>query len=158
MVNIRHVRFVRLRKVLKQFFELPNVLCGTSDYLKHLQSNFKIVSNLVQGSFWKEKVSRFEGKTVLPLFLYFDEYENNNPLGSHKGMGKCGAVYVTIPCLPPTYQSKLENIFLFLIFNILDRETFRNKIIFSKTVEELNFLQQTGIDITCSGGSFRIYF
>jgi len=35
-----------------------------------------------------------------PLILHFDDYEPNNPLGSHAGRGKCGAVHLWIPCLP----------------------------------------------------------
>jgi len=40
----------------------------------------------------------FNGKTVLPLFMYFDDFESGNVLGSHSGIHKVGAVYVSIPC------------------------------------------------------------
>lgn len=31
-------------------------------------------------------------KKMLQLFLYYDDYENNNSLGSHAGVQKCGAI------------------------------------------------------------------
>ncbi|OXU17363.1 hypothetical protein TSAR_007972 [Trichomalopsis sarcophagae] len=66
----------------------------TIQYIESLKSSNIVISNIVQGSFWKERMTHFQNKTVLPLIMYFDEYENNNPLGSHKGLSKSGAVYV----------------------------------------------------------------
>jgi len=43
---------------------------------------------------------------VLLLFVYFDDVEINNPLGSHSS--KLGAVYVTLPCLPLECRSLLK--------------------------------------------------
>lgn len=95
---------------------------------------------------------------IFPLFLYFDEFEPNNPLGSHRGIAKCGAVNVSIPCLPPEFQSKLDNIFLFSLFNTLDREKFKNDSIFSKIIEELDFLETTGITVNDGQLELQIYF
>lgn len=53
----------------------------------------------MQGLHWKEKVKNREGKIVFSLILGFDDYERNNPLGSHKGIGKYGAIYLTVPIL-----------------------------------------------------------
>lgn len=115
--KLRHVpvtaEFVPIHQVFKRFFKMTNVYRDTINHLQRLHENWDIISNFVQGSFWKEKVLAFENKIVLSLFLYFDDYKNNNPLGSHAGIGKCGVVNLSIPCLPVEYQLKLENIFLF---------------------------------------------
>ena len=109
-------------------------------------------------SFLEKKTARYGNKIVLPLLMFFDDYENNNPLGSHKGISKCGAAYLSLPCLPPECQSKLENIFLFILFDTLDRDTFKNSIIFEKVIQELKFLQEEGITLNLPSGEQQIYF
>lgn len=109
-------QFIPMRHVFKQFFELPDLFNNTLQYLNDLQKHSTLVTNIVKGSLWKEKIKNYPNKTVFPIILYFDDYETNNPLGSHKGVAKCGAVYLDLPILPPEYQSKLENLFLFIIF------------------------------------------
>lgn len=70
------------------------------------------ISNIVQGSVWREKVARyFPGKTVLPLEVYFDDFEPDNALGSHAGDHKMGALYYTISYIPSEFRSSLQNIF-----------------------------------------------
>ena len=98
------------------------------------------------------------GKTVFPLSMYFDDYENNNPLGRRKGISKCGAVYLSLPCLLSEYQSKIENIFYFFLFNSLDRSVFKMAVIFKKAIQELKFLQGERIIINHNGVEERIYF
>lgn len=82
---------------------------------------------------------------MLPLILYHDDYETNNHSGSHRGLAKTGAVYINIPCLAPNLQSKLENIFVALLFNSLDEKDFSYQIILSELLEELKELQTTGL-------------
>lgn len=47
-----------------------------------------------------------ENKIALPLLIYFDDFEVDNPLGSHAGIHKLGGVYVSLPFLPPHYVSQ----------------------------------------------------
>ena len=138
--------FIPLHLVLKNFLEIPMMFHYIMEYIDSLQED-SIISNFIQASLWKEIIKKFNGRIVLPLFLYFDDYENNNPLGSHRGIAKCGAVYVSIPCLPLKMQSKVENIFLCALFNALDRVTFGNKIVFQKMIDEFNYLEEVGITI-----------
>ncbi|XP_043279805.1 uncharacterized protein [Venturia canescens] len=153
------IEFISMRNVLKSFFELPYNFTHTIQYIKRLEDSANWgTSNFIQGSLWKEQKSKFIGKIVFPLFMYYDDYEPNNPLGSHRGIAKCGAVYLSIPCLPPEMQSKLENIFLFILFNSLDRQIFSNGPIFRKAIEELEFLEKHGISIKTEQGSHQIYF
>lgn len=150
--------FIPIRHVFKKFFELPGIFYETMNYMDSLLSDDDMISNFIQGNRWNETVTHFVGKIVLPVFLYFDDYEVNNPLGSHKGISKCGALYLSIPCLPPTLASKLEKIFLFVLFNTLDREVFKNPIIFSKVIDELEFLESKGIVIRLANQEKTIYF
>lgn len=47
--------------------------------MEHLQ-NQENVHNIIQTSFWKNKISDFDKSSiVLPLFIYYDDYESGNP-------------------------------------------------------------------------------
>lgn len=99
---------------------------------------------------------KFENKLVLSPYIYFDEYEPGNPLGSQAGLHKIGAVYYTIAGIPPVYASKLENLFLWGLFNSNDRSQHGNKKVFYKFIDELKYLESNGIlvdgnqDLFCS--------
>lgn len=98
-----------------------------------------------------------ESQIVLPIFLFFDDYEVGNPLGSYSGIHKLGAVYFTVPCISIHRQSSLSNIFLALLFHSSDRQKFENHIIFRPIINELNYLKETGIEIE-SGNIGNIKF
>lgn len=117
-----------------------------------------IISNFIQGELWQQKIHVFEKKTVLPLFVYYNDVEVCNPLGSHASIRKLGPVFYSIPCLPPQFASQLENIFLVLLFHSVDRSQFSNTSIFTILVDEINFLQKEGLEIETTAGSFHIYF
>lgn len=139
------------QKNLKTFLELPNVLKSITDHQSLLSrdiddSNSNVLRNVVNGSLWKSKLTT-DTNTLLPLILYFDDFEAGNPLGSHAGVHKTGVIYISIATLPPDVSSRLENVFVALIFNSNDREEFGNRTIFSKFISELNSLNENGLQI-----------
>ena len=153
--------FVPIGSGLKQLFQLPDVYNQTIKYMKMLDSlSDKVVINFVQSKFWQELAKPFvhSRKLVMPIFLYFDDFQNNNALGSHAGIGKCGAVYISIPCLPDEFRSKLENIFTFCLFNTLDRKVFKNENVLRQVLAELKLLEEDGITINVNNQSVKIYF
>lgn len=148
--------FIPLRQTLQKFFELPNVFSTTMYYINSLKDS-DTITNFVQSKLWHEKRKNFtDDAIVFPLFLYYDDCEVNNPLGSHSS--SLGGVYYYIPCLPPECVSRLENIFLALLFNTEDRKEFGNKLTFAPLIDELNYLEQIGITITINGNLHKIYF
>lgn len=140
-------QLIPLRHVLKNFFQLKNVLSDTLEYINKCKIQNSILINFVQGSVWKKKESEHGSQIVLPFFLFFDNFEIGNPLGSHSGIHKLGAVYISIPCIPPHRQSSLNTIFLALLFHSSDRVKFGNNIIFKPLIDEINYLRDTGIYI-----------
>ncbi|XP_074095813.1 uncharacterized protein LOC141525289 [Cotesia typhae] len=44
---------------------------------------------------------------ILPLIVFYDDLETGNPLGSHAGINKLGAVYTSIATVPPTMSSRI---------------------------------------------------
>jgi len=117
-----------------------------------------VLGNFFQGTFWQSRLKKFAGKTVLPLFMYFDDFESGNVLGNHSGIHKVGAVYVSVTCIPPNRISVLSNIFLALLFHFSDRVKFGNNVIFNPLINELNYLQETGIEIDTPVFKGVLYF
>jgi len=148
--------FKPLRQILQKFFELLDAFIATMCYINSLKKSDS-VKNFIQSKLWHRKRESFDNdEIVLPLFVYYDDWEVNNPLGSH--CASLGGVYCYIPCLPPECVSRLENFFLVLLFKSQDRKEFGNKKTFAPLIEELNFLEQVGIIINVNGNHHKIYF
>lgn len=151
--------FISMRRVLKAIFELPNMYEKTVSYIQSLiDEDPDVISNFMQGNYWRNKLENFSNNHLLPIFLYFDDFENNNPLGTHAGISNCGGVYIILPGLPPEFASKLENILLFVLFNTLDRKQFKNKIIFHRAITEIKCLNRNGISVITDGKQHEIFF
>jgi len=91
---------------------------------------------------WKAKLKLHQNKIIFPLFLYFNDLDINNPLGSHAGNQKLGAVYISLACLPPELASSLEHILLASLFKTDDKKQYGNKKIFKDLISELNYLEK----------------
>lgn len=148
---------IPLRNVLKKFFELPDALNSTIQYMQNVHVESDTIYNFIQCQRWKTVTTKFKkSDIVLPLIIYYDDWEPNNPLGPHSE--KIGAVYATVACLPPECQSKLDNIFLTLLFHCDDRKHYGNKKTFSPLIDELIFLETTGIQVNIMAEEKKIYF
>ena len=148
---------IPLRKVLQKFLELPDVFTEIDTFLKEVQSDDTMLQNVVQSDIWKRKRSMFrEDDIVFPLSVDFDDFQPNNALGPH--CESLGAVYVCLPCLPPYLQSKLENIFLALLFNAEDRKHYGNVKTFRPLLDELRYLETEGIICKTPIGPKRVFF
>lgn len=132
-------------------------MCETLQYMDSVNIK-EVKENFFQGSYWKNRVAYHSDRIVLPLFMYFDEYEVGNVLGSHAGIHKLGAVYVSVPCLPPWRSSNLSNIFLTLLFHSSDRVTFGNNVIFRPIIDEFNYLSENGIQLDIPTFKGTVYF
>lgn len=118
VVTNKKLCIIPLDKVLKKFLELPNVYNRIISNIKNIKSNKTLVS-VLQSKMWHSIKQQYDND-VLPLIFYFDEFEINNPLGSHRGVHKLGAVYCTISGIEEEYKSILQNIFLVQLHNVAD--------------------------------------
>ncbi|CAH1170794.1 unnamed protein product [Phaedon cochleariae] len=152
-------KIIPSREVFKVFFEKPGVYANIQNNCKQILDS-KTSVDFIQDELWKTKSSSYleSGKIVYPLFLYFDDYQAGNPLGSHSDKNKLGAVYVKIPCFPEELLSSLNNLFLFALFHSSDRKKYGNKAVFKDVISELNFLQETGIEIVVNSMKIQTYF
>jgi hypothetical protein len=152
-------QFLPLRTIFKAFFSLPGVFDTVYNYMVNLMQETAVLSNFVQGKLWrKKKIDYFSDKIVFPLFVYYDDFEVNNPLGSHKAIQKIDGTYVTISCIPPEYRSTLNEIFVTLLFHASDRAQFKNAAMFRILVDEINYLQDHGIVLHLPQGDQKVYF
>ena len=137
---------------------MPNVLNNILSYIAN-ENNSNNISSIFNTSLWKSLISKYDkNKIILPLYIYFDEFETGNPLGTHAGVHKLGAMYFTLGGIPQKYSSQLENIFLWGLFYSPDRVTFGNSNVFPSFTSELLYLETKGITINIDEEIKQIYF
>ena len=155
-VSNRKICIISLERIFRNFLELP----GVYDTILEYRSNSKqsnTVTNYLQGSLWRSTEKIYEN-VVLPLIVYFDDLEINNPLGTHRGVHKLGAVYCSIGCIPERYSSRLENIFLVQLHNSTDYADLGNKQMFSRLIDQITKLQTDGITISVENVTHKVSF
>ncbi|XP_055908809.1 uncharacterized protein LOC129943410 isoform X1 [Eupeodes corollae] len=141
-------KYISLKRYMIVFLENSSVFDHIMEYINELKLETNSVSNVMQTAFWKEKVTQYSPQCiVLPLLVYFDDFEVNNPLGSRNGYQKIGGVYVSFPFLSPLYRSKLENIFVTLLFHTLDKKAYGNSV-FRPLIDELKDLEINPLKIS----------
>lgn len=84
---------------------LLNMLLTYDEYFAF--ENGDEINNIITTPIWQHKSKGFNGKLILPILLYQDDIELNNPLGSKAGVQKISTMYVTFPLLDPLNCSKL---------------------------------------------------
>lgn len=138
-----YISYVPLQKSLAYFLQIPGMFSYLTNYYAYLVYSKSLIKvNIMQSLLWKQKYSQDQCKKKLlfPLYVYYDEIECGNPLGSHSGRHKYGAVYASIACLPPAIASKLSSILFVGLINSNDKKSTNNKTVFKTIITELNFL------------------
>lgn len=143
-----------LRSVFKKIFELPNFYKLVSNTLNLNEVDFP---NFAHSLIWQKKIASKEGKLCCPFFMYFDDFECNNPLGSHVGVHSISAVYYQFPTMPHEYLSLLDNVFVAMLYNSYFK-IYGNHSAFYELIKELKYLEEEGIDINTENGKVKIYF
>lgn len=138
--------YVPLQDTLKQFLEIPGMLSEILQYIQLLSAESRIIVNVIQGALWRTKFHQlYRDDVVIPLFIYYDELETGNALGSHAGKNKFGALYAYLGCLPPRIASKLDCIFFHSLIKANEKKISTNKYTFQQIIKELKFLQKYSI-------------
>lgn len=139
--------------LLKSIFQLPNMLSGVLENQDNLSKETNIC-NFVNGSVWKEIKSEMKGKTVIPYSLFYDDFEPDNPLGSHKTENAIGAFYFGFPTMPQFLCSLLENIIPTMLIKANYIKMFSTDNCLQLFVDTLLMLENDGIEINGQ----RVYF
>lgn len=78
---------ISMQDTLMAAFSMPGVLEAIFAYMSDIRQEKETISNVIQGELWAKKYED-SNKIVLPIYLYFDEFETRNALGSHTGEEK----------------------------------------------------------------------
>jgi hypothetical protein len=162
--NLQSCVTVKIGQVFKTFFECDNILNLASKFQNYCISTTGTLFHFLQSPMWRNLVIQngmkmnVENTILMPIFLYYDDYESKNPLGSHKGSHKLGGIYLSIPSFPPELESKIGNIFLAGIFHTILKNHVGYAELFSWLVEALNLLNSNGISVHVNGKIFNIKF
>jgi len=54
-------QFIPLRSVLQKFFSLENILIETLDYMNNLKNDSGILTNFIQGTYWRSRINNHNG-------------------------------------------------------------------------------------------------
>lgn len=128
---------IPLQKSLKKFLEIRGLLNKILEYVNKLSKESKIIKNIMQADLWKNKYSKkLLNDIVLPLYIFYDELETGNPLGSHAGKNKFGAIYASIACLPPEIAARLSSIIFYGLIRAEEKKYTNNKNVFSRLIDE----------------------
>ncbi|KAJ8669227.1 hypothetical protein QAD02_000486 [Eretmocerus hayati] len=150
---------ISLPETLIIFLQIPGIFHCMMKYTKQLLQETNTISNIIQARLWQMKfLPALKEKIVFPLLVFFDDCEMRNPLGSHSGEQKFGAVYISLPCLPPHLSSRFTNILISTIFHTKDRDDYGNMACFEPLLRDLEYLSETGIIVTIDGVMTRVYF
>lgn len=112
--------------------------------------------HFIQGKLWRQKVLNYPNKIAIPFFLYIDDVEINNPLGSLSTTQLMSAINYSFSMLNTT--SKRTNIFLAGLLKSKDVKNFGNDMCFKQLVDEIIFLETEGLSISTQNGSIHIHF
>lgn len=154
-INTKGILFP-LKFQFQKYYEKDDMLDQTLKLYDNLISDDNFLSNFIQGSLWKDKLKSLQNKIVLPYFIYIDDFEINNPLGSNANYQSISALYYSFPL--SKNNSKLSEIFLAALINAKDLKKFGNDSCFKNLVVELNFLEKEGISIKTSSGTKNVHF
>lgn len=152
---------VNLHDVLKMYFELPNIYQEIFNYVEKETSrdSSRIYTSIFSGNHWKKISKNFSNKFVLPILLYYDDFEISNPLSTAKGKYKIGGMYFTIPALPPKFRSMLENVLFAQFIFTDDYNSFKNDDkCFTEIIKQLQSLFDNGITVTINNETKTIHF
>ena len=141
---------IPLQKTLQNFLEIPGLFEEICNYEAELDNEKVRISNIMQANLWQTKYKNID-KYLFPLFIYYDDFQPGNSLGTHTSHQQIGGAYVMLPFLLPHLVAKLNNIFLGSIFYTKDRKQFGNLAVFQEIIKNINILSSKGIVINVNG-------
>ena len=112
----------------------------------------RVLSHFINRSLWKKKLSSYDKNTfVIPYFMFIDDTQVNNPIGSHSKSGKECCVYYCFGTLPPQYSSRIQNIFVAMLSEARKMSKYGDDHSFSSLICILNDLAKDGLNLLING-------
>lgn len=136
-----------IEQQLKSFLERPGVLKSMLDYHTIMEEQSQdTIKHFLNGKIWKTVKSKFHG-TVIPIFLYNDDFAPDDTRSPHGSSNKISAFYCSFPSLPPNYNSTLESILVLMLAKSEEiKEVGANELL-RILVQDLKPYEDNGIEL-----------
>lgn len=120
--------------------------------MENITYNQELHSDFLHGNLWRQKCQAFKeaDKIAIPFFLYIDDSEVNNPLGSH--VNPITFIYYSFPTITNS------EIFLAGAIQGHDYKQYGNEKCLRDLVEDIKLLEENGISIQTSDGEKNVHF
>lgn len=106
-------------------------------------------------SIWRKKLNKFpKNEKIIPYFLYIDDLQINNSLGSHTS-SVC-AFYIAFPTIPNCY--KIDNILSGALIKSCDLKEFGNFTCLNNLINKLINLEVYGINFVINDKTVNVKF
>lgn len=156
-----HGVIMPIEKNIKHFLQMPNVFNAIMENQNRLVVD-GCFHNFIDGKLWKDIKSRFEGKNVIPIFLYTDDFQPDSSISPHSAGQKLGAYYYSFPTLPDHLAMNLKYIFIAALIKHADMDSEEvMKQGFDPALyalfEVFSSLEQNGVTITIDGTTETVY-
>ena len=142
-------QYIPILETLKCLFKNDSVFkeyTSTSKYYNEALSDC-CFSDITDGRVFQSNDLFKSHPNSLQLILYQDAFEVCNPLGSSRKKHKILGVYLTLGNFSPHFRSVVDNTLLVLLCKELDLKHFGHDKIFHELVEDLKYLENSGIKI-----------
>lgn len=141
-----------LKFQFQKIFERDDLLLKTIKKMEEISKSSYNLNHFIQGQLWKEKSKNHlkSEKILIPFFLYIDDCEINNPLGSHTG-----AITFLYYSFPVIEYSPTD---LACLFSGKDYKAFGNQNCLYRLIAEINSLEENGIAIQTTEGIKTVHF
>lgn len=141
----------------KKYFQSDNVFKEVVKHMKKFENSTPI-EHFLNGEVWKRRKTHFQNKIVIPYFLYFDDFEVNDPLSSHAGVHSVCGIYFNFPTLEKFQLSKLHNIFVAGFIKTSDFRDYDQSSTLKLLAEEIITLEENGIVLNIDKKDVTVYF
>lgn len=148
-----------IRKMVKisgQIFNIKKTfgIVLQSKIVRQIVSNYMSVNNDFLADYKDGSKYKDLNSNKLPFVIFYDEIETGNPLGSHKGVHKIGAFYISLRCFPTHYYSKLSHIYPLMFIPSIG--TKYRDVALERLKDEINHVLKEGVVI--EGLQFNFVF
>lgn len=151
------VTLMPIKQQIQTFLELPTILQQIIENMTTLENDKTQLRNFIQGKIWREIKQNFRKEDiVIPCFIYHDDFEPDNALGSNAGSNKIAAFYYSFPVIPQHLLSSPKYVFDALLFPS-DLKLQHLESVLQPLIQEFRELEEDGIELNINGKKVRIF-
>ena len=152
------VSLMPIKQTFKSFLEIPNIFNAMMENIQQLEADSQgPIRNFVQGKLWKNIKSKFQDNEILiPCFIYHDDFEVDNPLGSNAGANKIAAFYFSFPTIPQHLLSSPNYIFDGMLFHS-EIKTENLDLAMEPIIDEFKELETEGLTLDIDGKEIKVF-